>query len=76
MSAPLFIHVTTTGAIYVSSQKEDSPASLLGTLRVNSDTGLVKIVTLTGSGNSSASSLAFSGAVATGKETEIVHTKS
>lgn len=76
MSVPVFLHVTTAGAVYVSSQKEDTPASLLQTFRVNSDTGLVKIATLTGSGNSSASALAVSGAVATGKEIEIVHTKS
>lgn len=73
---PIFIHITTTGAIYASNQKEDTPASVLGTFRVNAGTGMVKIVTLTGSGNASAVALALSGAVATGKETEIVHTKS
>lgn len=74
--APIFIHITTTGAIYVSNQKDDTPASLLATFRVSSGTGLVKLTTLTGSGNSSASALALSGSVSTGKETETCKTKS
>lgn len=73
---PIFIHITTTGAIFVSNQKEDTPASLLATFRVNAGTGLVKLVTLTGSGNASAVALALSGAVSTGKESETVRTKS
>jgi hypothetical protein len=73
---PLFVHITTTGEIWVSSQKEDSPAALLTTFRVNSGTGLVKLVKLTGSGNASAVALASTLTTSTGKEVENIRTKS
>jgi hypothetical protein len=73
---PVFIHVTTTGEIWASSQKEDSPASQLAIFRINSGTGLVKLTKLTGSGNSSATALAATLTTATGKDSEIVRPKS
>jgi hypothetical protein len=73
---PLFIFVLSTGDIYVSSQKSDTPTgTVVATFRVSSGTALAKLGTLTGSGNSSASALALTGATLTGKENETCKTK-
>jgi hypothetical protein len=73
---PLFISVTSTGDIHVSSQKTDTPTgTIVATFRVNSGTALAKLGTLTGSGNASNSALALTNAPVTGKETETCKTK-
>ena len=72
MSVPMFIHVYSTGNIWVSNQALIGPSTsqesgtLVTCFRVNSDAALQKIGTLTGSGNSSASALAESGGKGTG----------
>lgn len=69
----MFISIYSTGDIYVSNQAQHDPkvhSNATGTLvtcvRVNSDAGIQKVCTLTGSGNSSASALADSAGKGTG----------
>lgn len=69
MSAPLFLHVMSTGDIWVSNNISDTPAgTITGTYRINSDAAFQKIGTLSGTINSS---LAASGK--TGKYGAEIH---
>lgn len=61
---PVFITITTTGAIYISSDVTFSGSgTVLAQFRVNPLTVSQLLCTLTGSGNSSASTLAVSNGV-------------
>jgi hypothetical protein len=71
---PIFVFVTSTGQIWASCDKDDTPAgTLVATLRVNSGTALVLLATLTGSGNASASALATT--ATSSRQVEITKTK-
>ena len=66
MSAPVFLHVMSTGDMWISNNAQDTPTgTVLGTYRFNSDAKFQKIGTLSGTCNSS---LAQTGA--TGKFTK------
>lgn len=64
MSVPVFIDIYSNGNIWISNSAAVTPSAAqeAGTrvtcIRVNSDAGLQKVATLTGSGNASASALA------------------
>lgn len=66
---PIFITITSTGAIYVSNDVTYAPkgASVLQQFRVNPNGVSQLLCTLTGSGNSSASALAVTAATKSGK---------
>lgn len=64
MSAPIFIHVMSSGDVWVSTNVADTPAGVsVGIFKVNSDTKFQKIGTLSGTASSN---LAVTGA--TGKQ--------
>ena len=54
MSAPVFIHVLSTGDIWFSNRKSDTPTgTITATYKVNSDAKFQKIGTLSGTAGSS-----------------------
>lgn len=64
MSNPVFLHVMSTGDLWVSNNPNDTPSgTVTGTYKINSDAAFQKIGTLSGTINSS---LAASGK--TGKQ--------
>ena len=65
---PVFITITTTGAIFVSnSVSYGGSGTILQQFRVNPNGASQLLCTLTGSGNSSASALACTAATKSGK---------
>lgn len=64
MSAPLFLTFMSDGTVWKSQNANTIPvsgaATVVGTLRVNSDAHEQKLTTLSGSGNSSSSALSMS----------------
>jgi hypothetical protein len=64
LSVPIFIHIMSTGDVWVSTNVADTPAGTsIGIFKVNSDSKFQKIGTLTGT---TSSNLAASGT--TGKQ--------
>lgn len=56
MSSPIFIHVTSTGAVWVSNNIADTPSgTIIGTFKVDSDAKFQQIGTLTGTVSSTLS---------------------
>ena len=54
MSAPFFLHVMSTGDMWISNNIVYTPVgTITGTYRINSDAGFQKIGTLSGTINSS-----------------------
>lgn len=72
MSVPMFIDIYSNGDVWVSNSASVTPSvsqeagTRITCIRVNSDAGLQKVATLTGSGNASASGLADSLSKGTG----------
>jgi hypothetical protein len=63
---PIFVHITSAGAVWISSDVTFSPAgAITQSFRVNPNANNQLLCTLTGSGNASASALAI--AVGTSK---------
>lgn len=75
MSHPIFLHVYSTGDIWVGNEaivdpkvKGSATGTLVTVVRFNSDCTLQKVATLTGSGNSSATALACTAGTGVGAD--------
>lgn len=65
---PVFVHIISTGQIWISSDVTFVPAgTIVATYRINPDSTNQLVCTLSGSGNSSASALSVTSKTKVGK---------